>query len=162
GVVYKARHVVLNRLVALKMSRSGELTDQTELARFRAEAEAVARLRHPNIVQIYEVGDCQGRPFFCFEYVDGGSLADFVRGTPQWPGGSAEWVEVRARAIHVAHQQGIIHRDLKPANILLVGRGPAGGDPGQAPTVPAPSDGSVTTRAAAPLLPTAKIADFGV
>jgi eukaryotic-like serine/threonine-protein kinase len=120
GVVYKARQLQLGRLVALKMSRSGDMSAD-ELARFRAEAEAVARLRHPNIVQIYDVGEWRGRPFFSFEYVDGGSLADFLRGTPQPPRSSSEMVEALARAIHVAHENGIIHRDLKPANVLLAG-----------------------------------------
>ena len=82
GIVYKARHVTLDRLVALKMIRSGEFADPVERERFEAEARAVARLSHPNIVQIYEVGEVEGRPFIALEYVPGQSLADALRGPP--------------------------------------------------------------------------------
>jgi serine/threonine protein kinase len=119
GVVCKARQVKLNRLVALKMILAGPHADEPELVRFRAEAEAVARLQHPHIVQIFEVSEQDGRPFFSLEYVAGGSLADKLVGTP-WPAQrAAELVETLARAVHAAHQQGIVHRDLKPANVLL-------------------------------------------
>jgi serine/threonine-protein kinase len=119
GIVYKARQVSLNRLVALKMILAGGHAGPSELTRFRTEAEAVARLQHPNIVQIHEVGEVEGRPFFSLEFVDGGSLADKLDGTP-WPAhDAARLVQTLARAIHAAHEQGIIHRDLKPANILL-------------------------------------------
>jgi serine/threonine-protein kinase len=93
------------------------------LVRFRAEAEALAQLQHPNIVQVYEVGEQDGRPFFSLEYVDGGSLERRIQHTPQPPRQSAELIEVLARAVHAAHQRGIIHRDLKPANILLTSDG---------------------------------------
>jgi WD40 repeat protein len=119
GVVYRARQIALNRLVALKMILAGGHAGETELARFRTEAEAIARLRHPNIVQIYEVGQADSYPFFSLEFVDGGSLAAQLDGTPQPPEAAARLVETLARGIHTAHQQGIIHRDLKPANILL-------------------------------------------
>jgi serine/threonine protein kinase len=119
GVVYQARQVSLDRVVALKMIRSGDLASPQDLARFRGEAEAVARLKHPNIVHIYEVGEREGRPYFSLEYVEGGNLAQKVKGVPQPPRGAAELVEVLARAVHAAHQRGIIHRDLKPANVLL-------------------------------------------
>jgi eukaryotic-like serine/threonine-protein kinase len=152
GVVYKARQLQLGRLVALKMSRSGELNAE-DLARFRAEAEAVARLRHPNIVQIYDVGEWRGRPFFSFEYVDGGSLADLLRGTPQPPRSSGEMVETLARAMQVAHDNGIIHRDLKPANVLLAG-GRDAAQPAAHETWPRPA---ATVPRCIP-----KIADFGV
>jgi eukaryotic-like serine/threonine-protein kinase len=123
GVVYQARQVSLDRLVALKMIRSADLASPHDLARFRSEADAVARLKHPNIVQIYDVGNHEGRPFFSLEYVEGGSLAQKVKGIPQPPRAAAELVEVLARAVHAAHQRGIVHRDLKPANVLLTADG---------------------------------------
>jgi tetratricopeptide (TPR) repeat protein len=119
GVVYKARHLTLKRLAALKMILSGDYASQAQRARFRSEAEAIARLRHPNIVQIYEVGEERGCPFFALEFVEGGSLDRHIRGTPQPPRQAAGLVAVLAGAIHVAHQAGVVHRDLKPANILL-------------------------------------------
>jgi tetratricopeptide (TPR) repeat protein len=119
GVVYKARAIRLNRLVALKMILAGPHAGLQDLARFRREAESAACLQHPNIVQIYEVGDNDGRPFLSLEYVGGGSLADRLDGTPAPPEQSAELVEALARAMHYAHSRGIVHRDLKPANILL-------------------------------------------
>ncbi len=121
GVVYKARQVALNRLVALKLINP--LGHPGERERFRTEAEAVARLQHPNIIQIFEVGEHQGRPFLCLELVEGGSLAEQTRGQPQPPTEAARLVEVVARAVHHAHQKGIVHRDLKPANILLAACG---------------------------------------
>src|SRR5262249_36896731 len=120
GVVYKARHLRLKRLVALKMMRADPGAGTQELARFRAEAEAVARLQHPNIVQIHEVGDHNGRPYLALESVDGGSLAHRLLGARLPVSAVAHLVEVLARAIHYAHQRGILHRDLKPAIILLV------------------------------------------
>src|SRR5262245_9492168 len=117
GVVYQARQIDLNRIVALKMIAAG--ADAGELARFRQEAEAVASLHHPNLVQVYEVGQQDGRPFLSFEYVAGGSLAERLDGTPLPSRWSAGLVETLARAVHAAHQAGIVHRDLKPANVLL-------------------------------------------
>jgi tetratricopeptide (TPR) repeat protein/tRNA A-37 threonylcarbamoyl transferase component Bud32 len=119
GVVYKARQAGLNRLVALKMIRDSALAGPEERTRFRHEAEAVAQLQHPNIVQIHEVGAHHGLPFFSLEFVPGGSLAESLRGTPQPPRAAAQTVETLARAVHAAHQHGIVHRDLKPANVLL-------------------------------------------
>jgi WD40 repeat protein/serine/threonine protein kinase len=119
GVVYKARQLHLKRLVALKMIRTTGPGDAEQQARFRVEAEAVARLQHPNIVQIYEVGEAEGRPFLALEYVEGGSLDRRLTGRPQPPRAAAELIETLAQTIHAAHQQGIVHRDLKPANILL-------------------------------------------
>jgi tetratricopeptide (TPR) repeat protein/tRNA A-37 threonylcarbamoyl transferase component Bud32 len=120
GVVYKARHRQLGRLVALKMVRVGALVGEADLARFRAEAEAVARLQHPNIVQVYEVGEGQGLPYFSLEFCPGGSLAARLNGTPLPPLTAAQVAETLARAMHAAHEAGVVHRDLKPANVLLV------------------------------------------
>jgi hypothetical protein len=123
GVVYRAYQKDLGRPVALKMILAGAHAGAQELARFRTEAEAVARLQHPNIVQIYEVGEQDGLPFFSLEYVDGGSLDQKIDGTP-WPSRpAAQLVETLARAVHHAHEHGIVHRDLKPANVLLASGG---------------------------------------
>jgi WD40 repeat protein/tRNA A-37 threonylcarbamoyl transferase component Bud32 len=123
GVVYKARQVRLNRVVALKMILAGEHAGPERLTRFRVEAEAVASLQHPNVVQIHEVGDQNGLPYFSLEYCPGGNLAARLDGTPLPPRQGAQLVEALARAVHCAHQRGIIHRDLKPANVLLAADG---------------------------------------
>jgi WD40 repeat protein/serine/threonine protein kinase len=129
GVVYKARHLALNRIVALKMILAGSHAGPRELARFRAEAAAIARLQHPNIVQIYDVGEADGRAFFVLEFVAGGSLAQYLRGTPQPVRPAAQLVETLARAVHAAHVGGVVHRDLKPANILIQGTVAEGSHP---------------------------------
>ena len=123
GVVYKARHRGLNRLVALKMIRGGSQARADHLSRFRVEAEAVARLRHPNIIQIYDIGEADGLPFVALELLDGGSLDDRLAGTPQPGNQAAELMVTLARAVHVAHQAGIVHRDLKPTNVLYTSDG---------------------------------------
>lgn len=123
GIVYKARHLQLDRVVALKMIRSGVQASPGELQRFLTEAEAVARMQHPNIVQIFETGRHQELPFFSLEFVAGGNLADKLRGTPLLALEAAQLVETLARGMHYAHEQGIIHRDLKPANVLLTEEG---------------------------------------
>jgi formylglycine-generating enzyme required for sulfatase activity/tetratricopeptide (TPR) repeat protein len=123
GVVYQARQVRLGRVVALKMILAGAQAGARDRARFRAEAEALARLQHPNVVQIHEVGDDGGRPYLALEYVDGGTLADKLRGTPQPAREAARLVETLARAVHAAHEKGVVHRDLKPANVLLTADG---------------------------------------
>jgi WD40 repeat protein/tRNA A-37 threonylcarbamoyl transferase component Bud32 len=123
GVVYKARQVKLKRLVALKMILAGDHAGEHALARFRTEAEAVARLQHPNIVQIHEVGEHNGLPYFALEFCDGGNLHRNLGGTPLPPRQAAELVAVLSRAMHAAHQKGIVHRDLKPANVLLTREG---------------------------------------
>jgi len=119
GIVYQALQIGLNRTVALKMVLTGLQAGPKDLTRFRAEAAALARLQHPNIVQIYEIGEAVGRPYFALEFVAGGSLAQYLHGTPQPVRPVAQLVETLARAVHAAHASGVIHRDLKPANILL-------------------------------------------
>jgi WD40 repeat protein/tetratricopeptide (TPR) repeat protein len=119
GVVYQARQVGLNRLVALKMIRAGASAEASDLARFRTEAETVARLQHPNVVQIYEVGDLGGLPFFSMEYCLGGSLDKKLGGTPLPPVEAATLLRTLANAVQAAHSAGVVHRDLKPANVLL-------------------------------------------
>jgi len=123
GVVYKARQLRLNRIVALKMILAGDHASQDAGLRFLAEAESVARLHHPHIVQIFAFGDREGRSFYEMEYVAGGCLSDRLDGMPRPPRDAARLVETLARAIHEAHQHGIVHRDLKPANILLTADG---------------------------------------
>jgi serine/threonine protein kinase/Flp pilus assembly protein TadD len=123
GVVYKARQLGLNRLVALKMIIGGQQARPDLLARFRVEAEAVARLRHPNILQIYDIGEVDGSPFVSLELLEGGDLADRLAGTPQPGLAAAELLATLARAVHAAHEDGIIHRDLKPANVLFTAEG---------------------------------------
>ena len=123
GVVYKARQLGLNRLVALKMIRGGSQARPDHFARFRIEAEAVARLRHPNILQIYDIGEVDGLPFVSLELLEGGSLADRLAGTPQPARQAAELLMTLARAVQVAHDAGIVHRDLKPSNVLFTADG---------------------------------------
>ncbi|MSQ96898.1 MAG: hypothetical protein EXR98_20415 [Gemmataceae bacterium] len=118
GIVYKALDRRLKRTVALKMIRTGRAGEQVR-SQFQAEAEAVARLDHPGIVHIYEIGEYDHQPFFALEYLDGGSLSARLNGSPQPPAASARVLETLARSVHYAHSAGIIHRDLKPANILL-------------------------------------------
>src|SRR5215475_2683146 len=123
GVVFRARDLRLGRPVALKMLVAGAYAGPTELVRFQREAEAVASLCHANIVQIYEVGDHEGRPYFTMELVEGGSLAQKLMATPPPVRWAAELVASLADAVAVAHGTGIVHRDLKPANILLTADG---------------------------------------
>ncbi|HEX3148657.1 MAG TPA: serine/threonine-protein kinase [Gemmataceae bacterium] len=119
GVVYLARHIGLDRLTALKMIRSGALADPDDRKRFEGEARAAAQLSHPNVVQVYEVGETNHQPFLALEYVSGGTLADALRGPPFPPRPAAALAATLARAIQHAHDHGIVHRDLKPANVLL-------------------------------------------
>jgi serine/threonine-protein kinase len=119
GVVYRARHMRLNRHVALKMILAGTHAGRMEVQRFRLEAEAVAQLQHPHIVQVYDVGEAEGRAFLALEFVDGGSLAQRLQTGRPTPEESATLIATLARAIDHAHRQQILHRDLKPANVLL-------------------------------------------
>jgi WD40 repeat protein/tRNA A-37 threonylcarbamoyl transferase component Bud32 len=123
GVVYKARHRALGRVVALKMVLHAEYAGPEERRRFRAEAEAVARLQHPGVVQVFEVGEHNGLPYLALEYCPGGSLAQELTGTPWQPGPAAVLVEALAQAVQAAHAAGLVHRDLKPANVLLAADG---------------------------------------
>jgi formylglycine-generating enzyme required for sulfatase activity len=123
GIVYKARHLALKRIVALKMVLVGGNVGPRDLARFRIEGEAVARLQHPNIVQIHEIGETGGHPYCSLEYVAGGNLADRINGKPMPARDSARLVEALARAMQLAHSRNVVHRDLKPANILLAADG---------------------------------------
>ncbi len=125
GIVYKARHQKLNRIVALKMILAGEHADEDQVARFYREAEAVARLSHPNIVAIYDIGLANDRPYLALEYLPGGSLEQLFRQGPLPPRQSAQLLATLAQAVHTAHLAGIVHRDLKPANVLLAEDGTA-------------------------------------
>ncbi len=123
GVVYKARQIQLNRPCALKMILGGAHAGVGAAARFLAEAQAIARLQHPHIVQIHHIGEAEGLPFFELEYVEGGSLDQRLDGTPWAARRAAGLVELLAVAVVEAHRLGIVHRDLKPANILLLADG---------------------------------------
>lgn len=119
GIIYKARDVNLNRTVALKMILWGQYATEADVKRFRTEAEAAASLQHPNIIQIFEVGEHEGRHFFTMRFIEGGNLGDHLADYFQDLKRSVELMITLAQAVHYAHQRGILHRDLKPANVLL-------------------------------------------
>ncbi len=148
GVVYLARQAHANRMVALKMVLANRGRPE-DLLRFLIEGESLARLHHPHIVQVYEVGEAGGLPFFSMEYVEGGTLAQRFSGLPLTPVESAGLVETVARAVHAAHQSGIVHRDLKPANILLASKADSG-------------TGTNPSWGGGPLPLTPKVTDFGL
>ena len=161
GVVYKAKQIGLERLVALKMILAGSRTRAVDLARFRNEAQAIAALRHPNIVQVFEIGEFRDQPFFSLEFCAGGTLGKAVNGEPQSPAAAAGMTEVLARAVHYAHSRGIVHRDLKPGNVLLSAEPAA---PSHAPsTIQAdPASRAVAQAALRPPYSSLKITDFGL
>ncbi|HEX8203063.1 MAG TPA: serine/threonine-protein kinase, partial [Isosphaeraceae bacterium] len=119
GVVFKARQLRLNRIVALKMTRDGPLASPVDVQRFRYEAEAVANLDHPHIVPVFEIGEHDGCHFFSMKLMEGGSLAEHLPRYRADLRATARLVAIIARAMHYAHQRGVRHRDLKPSNILL-------------------------------------------
>jgi hypothetical protein len=145
GVVYRARHVASGRIVALKMVSSGAHASPSERTRFRIETESVRRIRHPNVVEVHEVGEQNGLPYVALEFMDRGSLADALGGSQMPPRYAAELVELLARGVQAAHDQGVLHRDIKPGNVMLM-------TPPQDDTLPT----------AVKLLGVPKITDFGL
>src|SRR5262249_2987188 len=131
--------LALNRIVAVKTLLPSVQSAADGLARFRQEAEAVAQLQHPHLVQIFEIDLGGPIPYLALEYVDGGSLKERLDGSPHKPRAAAELVEMLARAIHVAHQRQIVHRDLKPANILLAHSGKETVPSAEAPSAHTPT-----------------------
>jgi eukaryotic-like serine/threonine-protein kinase len=159
GVVYKARQKSLSRIVALKMVREAHLATDADRARFRTEAESAARLKHPNIVTVHEVGTVGGQAYLCMEFVGGQTLAEKVRsGGPLPPREAARLVAIIAHAVQHAHSFGILHRDLKPSNILLVG---ASGE-GRGAREDAASSSLLLAPCTLPLVPEPKVSDFGL
>jgi eukaryotic-like serine/threonine-protein kinase len=153
GVVYKAEQLGLKRQVALKMILHADHSSPEIRTRFRREAESLARMKHQNIVEVYEIGECNGTPFYSMEYVEGGSLNHYLDHKPLPPKFAARLLETLARTVHVAHQSGVIHRDLKPGNILLAFARKQG-SPGQG------SEAAVTDWLDASFVP--KLTDFGL
>jgi serine/threonine protein kinase len=162
GVVYKARQVSLNRLVALKMILSGAHAGPNERERFKREAEAVAALQHAHIVQIFDIGEANGHPYLALEFVDGGSLAQHLTGEPWTATRAAELIEVLARTMQFAHDAGIVHRDLKPGNILLVVGGGQQAVGSEDKSKTGRSSCSLLTAHCPLLTPRPKITDFGL
>jgi WD40 repeat protein len=154
AVVYRARQISLGRIVALKMILAGPQAVDKQRDLLRAEAQAIAGLQHPNIVQIYEVAEHDGRLYLSLEYLAGGSLARFLAGVPQPPRIAAAVAAALARAVDFAHDRGIVHRDLKPSNVLLAGPVLMSGEPSNTGDVPLTNHQSPLT--------TVKIADFGL
>jgi hypothetical protein len=119
GVVFQARQIALDRLVALKVLLGGRYASAASRARFKSEVESIARLQHPNLIQVFEIGEHEGHTYFTMEYVGGGNLEERIESGPLGNNEAAKLVAILARAMHAAHERGVIHRDLKPANVLL-------------------------------------------
>ena len=169
GVVYKARQRSLNRLVALKVILGGPLASDEDKARFRIEAEAAARLHHPNIVQVYDVGEHAGFSYMALELIEGQTLRQWQNGQPVEPRHAARLISALARAIHHAHEQGIVHRDMKPANVLLAPVTTAHPDLGAGSAAMPTATSAIVARSMsgfgashAPLAFTPKVTDFGL
>jgi serine/threonine protein kinase len=169
GVVYKARQVSSQRVVALKLIRDGALAGPQERARFRIEAEAAARVRHPNVIEIYEVGEHDGRPYFAMELIEGGGLDEHAAGRPQPLAQAAELVRTLALAVQHAHDHQVVHRDLKPANVLIADCGLRIADSTESPGArrgsPGPAEGNPQADESAirnPQSAIPKITDFGL
>ena len=164
GVVYKAKQKSLNRTVALKMVREAHLASDEDRARFQAEAEAAARLKHPNIVTVHEVGSIDGQAYLCMEFVEGWTLAQRVHAEgPLMPRDAATIVAAIARGVQHAHEQGILHRDLKPSNVLLNVRRKVRDGEWNLPDLAARSGYSSSTELhAAPSALLPKVTDFGL
>lgn len=168
GIVYRASDLKLKREVAIKMVLFSQFASAEQLDRFRSEAETVARLRHPSIVQIFDVGEHQGQPYLTFELIEGPSLARFASGVPQTPEFAAEMIEIVSRAVQYAHEKSVVHRDIKPGNILLEqtdrsSSGPLQARVGSSITRKSSSAGSSelkTRTTSGGLIP--KISDFGL
>ncbi len=150
GVVYKARHLRLGRIVAVKMLTGADTSSPDRLVRFQVEAEAAARLHQHGAVQAFEVGTYRNQPYVVLEYVDGGSLASRLDGQPLPTREAARLVQSLAETVQAAHDLGIVHRDLKPANVLLAN---------PSPTTPLPASGG---KGKSEWLGTPKITDFGL
>src|ERR1700731_915209 len=165
GIVYKAWQVPVDRPVALKMIRAGEKATPRNIARFHREAQAIGQLQHPNIVQLYEHGEAEGRPFFSMEYLEGGSLSDRFPDRPQPPRQAAQLAQVLADAVHFCHQNGIVHRDLKPSNVLLT-QAPSSRTSSSSQRVPKTANAAGTNGSASETfdvaLWTPKLSDFGL
>jgi len=119
GIIYRARQIRLNRIVALKMILAGQFASKQEVLRFRSEAEAAGNLQHPNIVRIHETGEHDGHHYFSMDYVQGRNLAEIVHDGPIASQRAAKYSRSIAEAIHYAHCQGVLHRDLKPSNVVI-------------------------------------------
>jgi eukaryotic-like serine/threonine-protein kinase len=165
GIVYKAWQVRAERPVALKMIRAGEKATQRNIDRFHREAQAIAKLQHPNIVQLYEHDEAEGRPFFSMEFLEGGSLSDRFRDRPQPPRQAAQLLQVLADAAHFCHQHQVIHRDLKPSNVLLT-EAPSSKTSGSSQRLAKTVNAALTDASASETfdvsLWTPKLSDFGL